>query len=237
MVIKMEIKNNLVLCPKGHYYNAAVHTSCPICASQGAQGSFSHTEAPTPAPAPTPTPGGFTPTEAPTPAATPTPGGFAPTEAPINASIGTGGVTQPAGNWGSGGVNPFSSPTVLAGDDMAGPSQVDPVVGWVVCIEGPCRGTDFRLHAGYNYIGREAGDIHIQGDNQISREKHAMVAYYHKNRMFYAGPTEGRNIIEINGEAVFNATQLKDYDVITVGSTKLLFLGLCGDKFAWGQES
>lgn len=222
----MEIKNNLVLCPKGHYYNAAVHPSCPICASQGGQGSFTPTEAPTGY-------GSFASTEAPNPAT----GSFPPTEAPINAGSGSGGVTQPAGNWGSGGINPFSTPTVLGGDDLAGPSQVDPVVGWVVCIEGPCRGTDFRLHAGYNYIGRETGDIHIQGDNQISREKHAMVAYYHKNRMFYAGPAEGRNIIEINGEAVFNAVHLKDYDVITVGSTKLLFLGLCGDKFAWGQES
>ena len=29
---------------------------------------------------------------------------------------------------------------------------VEPVVGWLVCIDGPSRGSDYRLHAGYNYI-------------------------------------------------------------------------------------
>ena len=233
----MEIKNNLVLCPKGHYYNAAVHSACPICAGKAVTpGSFSPTEAPIgTANEPTRPTGGFTPTEAPTGGVNP--GNFGPTEPPQGAgALGSMGVTQPAGNW-TGGVNVFSSPTVIGGDDMGAPDQVNPVVGWLVSINGPTRGTDWHIHAGYNYIGQEAGDIHIQGDNQISREKHAMVAYYHKNRLFYVGPAEGRNIIEVNGEAVFNAVRLNDYDIITVGNTQLIFISLCGDKFAWGQES
>ena len=47
------------------------------------------------------------------------------------------------------------------------------VVGWLVAVSGPCRGTDYRIHTGYNYIGREAGDICIRGDSTISAEKDA----------------------------------------------------------------
>lgn len=40
--------------------------------------------------------------------------------------------------------------------DNSTPSGVPmPVVGWLVVIEGLCRGTDYRIHTGYNYIGRE----------------------------------------------------------------------------------
>lgn len=146
--------------------------------------------------------------------------GVAKTEPVINNDIGTtipvdntDGATQPA--------NLFT--------------DIDPVVGWLVCIEGPMRGLDFKIRGGYNYIGRERGEIVIQGDNQISREKHAVISYYAKRDTYYVGPAEGRNIIELNEEPVFNATEVKSYDVITVGSTKLMLIGLCGKRFNWAE--
>ena len=33
---------------------------------------------------------------------------------------------------------------------------IDPAVGFLICIEGPHRGTDFRLVSGRNFIGRAA---------------------------------------------------------------------------------
>lgn len=250
----MEIKNDLVMCVKNHYFNAALHNVCPICGSPaagspvsgGRAGGFVPTESPGMGAAPAGGVGGFVPTEAPHgPGAAPAGGvgGFVPTEAPQGPgavrSPAAPGATTPAPAWdspGSGAVNPFSSPTVIGGD-ISAPGKVDPVVGWVVCIEGALRGTDWHLHAGYNYIGREVGDIHIQGDSQISREKHATVAYYSKNQTYYVGPAEGRNIIELNGEPVFNATKLKSHDVITIGTTKLMFIPLCGEEFTWEQEN
>ena len=233
----MEIKNDLVMCVKNHYFNAALHNVCPICGSPAVGGRV----------------GNFVPTERPGMGAAPAGGmgaapaggvgGFVPTEAPQGAGApgfsAAPGATAPAPNgWndpGSGAVNPFSSPTVIGGDLAAG-GKPDPVVGWLVCVEGPLRGTDWRLHAGYNYIGREVGDIHIQGDSQISRDKHATVAYYNKNQTYYVGPAEGRNIIELNGEPVFSATQLNSRDIITIGTTKLMFVPLCSEEFTWDQE-
>ena len=221
----MEIKNGPVMCANNHYFNATVHSVCPICGgppvNTGGAGSFVPTEKPDMSGAPA---GGV--------------GSFIPTEAPQAAGFSGGpGVTAPADPWSApgGAVNPFSSPTVIGGDISAA-GQVDPVVGWLVCVDGPLRGTDWRIHAGYNYIGREVGDIHIQGDSQISREKHAMVAYHNKNRTYYVGPAEGRNIIELNDEPVFNATKLNRRDIITVGTTRLMFIPLCDETFTWVQE-
>ena len=222
----MEIQNGPAKCANNHYFNASVHGVCPICGGRpvagGGAGSFMPTEKPDMGVAPAGGMGSFIPTEAPQGA-----GGFS----------GAPGATAPADPWkaNGGAVNPFSSPTVIGGD-LSASGQVDPVVGWVVCVDGPLRGTDWRIHAGYNYIGREVGDIHIQGDSQISREKHATVAYYDKNRTYYVGPAEGRNIIELNGEPVFNATKLNRHDVITVGTTKLMFIPLCDETFSWDQE-
>ncbi len=145
------------------------------------------------------------------------------------------GATVPVNNYGgpvAGPATPFGVPT-MPGGNLASAGQVEPVVGWLVCVDGPIRGVDFRIHSGYNYIGREEGDIHIHGDSQISRQKHAVVSYYAKRRSFHIGPADGRNIIELNDEPVFSPVEMKAYDVITVGSTKLVFVPFCGPSFDW----
>lgn len=201
----MEIK--MIECPNGHYYNAAVHASCPECAKTGASAGG----------------GNF-------PKTTP-PGVDAP------AQNGVMGHTMPVNNHsvptGGAGVTPFV-PTVPGGN-LAADGQLEPVVGWLVCIDGPLRGVDFRIHDGYNYIGREEGDIHIHGDDQISRQKHAVISFYAKRQTFHVGPADGRNIIELNDEPVFSPVEMKSFDVLTVGSTKLMLVALCGSRFSWTE--
>lgn len=111
-----------------------------------------------------------------------------------------------------------------------------PVTGWLVCTEGPAKGMDYRIRAGYNYIGRsEHMDICIRGDLQISRERHALIAYDHQERVFFFGPADGKSLVRINGKMVMNPTQLNAFDVISVGETKLLFVPLCGERFNWDE--
>lgn len=203
----MEIKTSMVTCPScGHPYDSAKNACCPHC-------------------------GGFTPTEAPGGG-----GGFTPTE-PLtgggggNYSANFSPTTPPDG----GGSNPFDVPTIIGGGKADG-DIAEPVVGWLVCIEGPARGTDYRLHAGYNYIGRESGDVRIRGDQQISRQNHAMVAYDSGEHLYFVGPSAGRNLIKVNGHAVLQAIEVKNYDVISIGTTKLIFVGLCGERFSWEKR-
>lgn len=225
----MEIKSKPVECPNGHFYNAALHDTCPICAGMqagGGVGSFGHTEAPGGGV------GSFGHTEAPGGGT----GNFSRTEAPGPVVNGyAGGKTAPVGNW-QGGVDPFERETSIGGD-LSADSQVEPVVGWLVCVDGPVRGTDFRIHAGYNYIGRESGDIHIKGDQQISRQNHAMIAFDSSELTYYVGPSAGRNLIKVNGKTVLNAVEIHSYDVISIGTTKLMFVALCGEHFRWDGEN
>lgn len=111
-----------------------------------------------------------------------------------------------------------------------------PVTGWLVCIDGPARGTDYRVKAGYNYIGRsEHMDIFIQGDMKIGRERHALVAYDDEEKMFFFGPADGKSIVRLNGKPVLSPMQLNPYDTLTIGSTKLMFVPLCGERFDWNE--
>lgn len=207
----MEIKNQLEQCPNGHYYNSALHPTCPICA----QGSIPPTE---PFPA-TSAPGGTYMADSPYMAENP---GFPRTE-PVSVDR---SVSTPS--------TPFQ-PTMIGGD-LNVPGGVEPVVGWLVCVEGPMRGNDYRLHAGYNYIGRELGDVRISGDQQISRQNHAMVAFDDADGIYYAGPSAGRNLLKVNGKTVLNAVELNRYDIISIGTTKLMFVPLCGEHFSWKKE-
>lgn len=217
----MEIK--MIECPNGHYYNAATHASCPECAKVGGASAEPNFPKTTP-------PGGGAPMQAaPIGHTMPVGGG--------NAGGANLGHTMPVNNAGGsvgGAATPFGVPT-MPGGGLSADSQLEPVVGWLVCIDGPLRGVDFRIHDGYNYIGREEGDIHIHGDSQISRQKHAVISFYAKRQSFHVGPADGRNIIELNGEPVFSPVEMKSFDVLTVGSTKLMLVALCGEKFSWTE--
>ena len=64
---------------------------------------------------------------------------------------------------------------------------IDPVVGWLLCVDGPEKGRDYRIRSGRNSIGRaENMDICISGDSSISRERHAIIAYDPKKIVLYA---------------------------------------------------
>lgn len=111
---------------------------------------------------------------------------------------------------------------------------IDPVVGWLVCVEGADRGQDYRIRSERNFIGRGEGmDIRIEGDETISREKQASVSFNPKNNQFKLHPGEGRGLIYLNNEDVDTATPIKAGDIIELGQTKLMFVPLCGDSFTW----
>lgn len=112
--------------------------------------------------------------------------------------------------------------------------EIDPVVGWLICIEGTEKGKDYRIHAENNYIGRgETMDIQILGDSAISRDHHAIISYDPRTRLFYFSPGPGRNIVRLNNEAIFMTQKIKARDVVEIGETKLMFLPFCGEVFNW----
>jgi hypothetical protein len=114
------------------------------------------------------------------------------------------------------------------------PSGVSPVVGWLVCVAGPDKGRDYRLHGEKNFIGRASTmDVAISSDDSISREKHAAVSFEPKKKVFWLLPGEASGLVYLNDEVVNAPTQLSSRDTIELGKTKLTFFPFCDDKFQW----
>lgn len=112
--------------------------------------------------------------------------------------------------------------------------KIEPIVGWLVCVEGPDKGKDFRIWARNNTIGRsEKMDICIKGDTTISRENHARLAYDDKHNNFHLIPAESTNNIYLNDNSVYIPTKLEEYDVIEFGDSKFIFVPFCNEKFTW----
>jgi hypothetical protein len=113
---------------------------------------------------------------------------------------------------------------------------VDPVVGWLVCVEGIDKGRDYRLHSEKNRIGRSVNmDISVK-DPAISRENHAVVAYDPRKGTFDIRPGEVRGMVYVNGEEVANSFVLSPYDKIELGESEFLFIPFVGVNFDWAGE-
>ena len=113
----------------------------------------------------------------------------------------------------------------------------DPVVGWLLCVEGIHKGEDFRLHTGRNFIGRaQSMDVCIAGDATVSREMHAVVVYEPKNNLYMVTSGDSKELCYLNGEVVLNPQKIGVNDVISVGSTELMFFPVCGEKFNWNAD-
>ena len=111
---------------------------------------------------------------------------------------------------------------------------VDPVVGWLVCTNGPDEGRDYQLRSGRNTIGRSRQmDVCVAGDDTISRENHAALAYDQKAIEFTLIPGEGRELVYLNGEALYQPSTIERHDEIEMGETTLHFVPFCDEEFQW----
>jgi hypothetical protein len=151
-------------------------------------------------------------------------------------------VMQPQAGAGS------SSPTMIKGynsspqmekseSESAKQSGFDPVVGWLVIIEGPGRGKAVEICAGMNSLGRSPGQrIRVDfGDASISGEGAAFITFEPKRRTFHINHGGKANIVYLNEEAVLTPMPLADGITITIGETKFRFVQLCGPDFTWEE--
>lgn len=116
--------------------------------------------------------------------------------------------------------------------------EIEPVIGWLVCIEGPRRGKDYKIREGKNFIGRSDDmQIRIIGDNNIERNNHAVIVYDRKNRTTHLLPGDSMGLAYLNEEAIFTPMELTAFSVIEMGNSKFLFIPLCGEHFEWENKN
>jgi len=136
--------------------------------------------------------------------------------------------TRPKDGWAGAESDPVTQPLMV---DKLG---IDPVVGWLVCVEGPDRGRDYRIRSENNTIGRsDKMYVCISGDVSIARERHAVISYEPQKNAFYLVPGDARGLVYVNGDVVLTPVALKAHDQIELGKTKLRFTPFCGEAFQW----
>ncbi|WP_300035034.1 FHA domain-containing protein [uncultured Roseobacter sp.] len=128
-----------------------------------------------------------------------------------------------------------ADPFGAVNEATAAPQHEKFPVGWLVVVEGPGVGHSFSIFSGASMIGRgEDQMIRLDfGDNSISRQNHAAIAYDEEQNKFYIGHGGKSNIIRRNARPVLSTEELNHTDLIRIGETTLRFVALCGSDFRW----
>lgn len=206
-------------CSAGHVYDADQFASCPYCNRNTRAIQFGAG-------------GGYTPTAA--------PGGYGNTAAPggYDAAIPpTGGRDSTIGET----VMPEAIRRRMEQEkdnrtvgEFKRRLGYEPVVGWLVCVEGPEVGKDYRLYGRINTIGRaQDNDVVLAQEHTVSQKNHVRLAYDAKHNNYQLIPGDGSNVTYLNDEPLYVPQRLNAYDILEMGETKLMFIPLCNDRFRW----
>jgi hypothetical protein len=76
-------------------------------------------------------------------------------------------------------------------------------------------------------------DVWLRNDPSVSRNRHAIIVYEPRERIFFAQPGESHELFYVNDSVVLSTTQLKDRDRISVGESTLIFVPFCNADFTW----
>jgi len=220
-------------CPNGHFYDASQNASCPTCSRSGGNTGFgdfgggSSYGATEPVGATLPADGGV--------------GATMPIGAPDNFGFDNSASSIPACNYGvteaivaSPAAQSGYGTTVPIGPSYGDVKSARPVVGWLVCTNGPSKGSDFRIFPENNTIGRAASnDVVIPDDPHITGDRAATITYDSRSKAFYFANGNSKNIIRLNDIPVLQTVMLNAYDKVEIGETTLLFVPFCGERFDW----
>ena len=196
---------NLVKCESGHFYDTGKYSACPHCAEAGA--------------------GDVT---------VPIVRSPANSNVTVPLSREDAQVTEAATGSLQNAVKAASSDNEKTVGFYSSAIGTEPVVGWLVCTEGPHFGEDFRLKSGRNFIGRSTGmDVAITKDSTVSRERHTAVVYEPRGNLFIVQPGDSKELSYLNGDVVLSPTRINANDRLSIGQTELMFIPCCTADFKW----
>ena len=109
---------------------------------------------------------------------------------------------------------------------------MNPVTGWLVCMQGAEKGRDFRLHVGRNFIGRAIeNDIALIDDREISRKDHCSIIYEPNQGSFVLLRGEGET--KVCGESLGGSVPLLGDERIEMGASVFVFVPFCKEDRKW----
>lgn len=111
--------------------------------------------------------------------------------------------------------------------------DIEPVVGWLVCVSGQIKGKSFKLKSGQNVIGASGiMDVYLPSKEKRKGEAQALLIFEPIKKEFILRVT-GNEKCTVNSENIESFVTLKNYDKIKIGEYQLIFKALCSDKFDW----
>ncbi len=122
-----------------------------------------------------------------------------------------------------------------------------PIVGWLVCLEGPSKGKDYRIVAQKNYIGRSADmDIRTLGDNEINQRSHGIIVYDPESNDTMLLPGDSQGLVYFwsdndGWKVVYESKKLNAGDRIKIGKSIFMFVPFCGNNnkgftYSWSDK-
>lgn len=229
-------------CPKGHWFDPSITPVCPVCAEEEARATYPAGQGAVPPTGPMNYGQNAVPPTGPV--------NYGQAKADSGMAAFSEGAQEESRSRNSRQETPQETHSLVdeidvtrvqsvfggsrSGDSEGEQEFFNPLVGWLVCTEGPSKGADYRIYSGYNYIGRNPSmDICITGDEYISHDRHAVITFDPRSSRFYFAPVNAKNIVRMNDESVLMPVEVKARDILEIGQTKLMLIPLCDDSFCW----
>ena len=109
------------------------------------------------------------------------------------------------------------------------------MVGWLVGLNKSFRGESFPVRTGRNTIGRDRrSDIVLSDD--LASGHHADLVFRPEEKRFILMDSNSTNGTFVNDLEVQPRCDLKEKDVIKIGTLLFLFVPLCREGAYWEEE-
>jgi hypothetical protein len=110
---------------------------------------------------------------------------------------------------------------------------LDFITGWLVCVEGPERGRDYRLHQGFNRIGRDYSlDVTIADESVPDKKVMCAVVYDDRTNHFFA-VEQPDQIVYLDEKPIQGAVQIDQGSVLHIGNGRYEFIPFCREGKTW----
>ncbi|MFI3172707.1 MAG: FHA domain-containing protein [Eubacteriales bacterium] len=112
-------------------------------------------------------------------------------------------------------------------------SGIEPVVAWLVCVQGVERGRAYLLYAGRNFVGRSVkSDVCIADDREVSGEDHCSIVFEPRRIVYMIARGNGESVL-IDGKPLQDSCMLQGEEEIQIGSSRFIFIPYCKEGRTW----
>jgi pSer/pThr/pTyr-binding forkhead associated (FHA) protein len=116
--------------------------------------------------------------------------------------------------------------------DNKAPDPGKRVTGWLVGIDDPCTGKDYRICPGYNWVGSDQTMDIIIPDASVADTHHCAIVYDERHNTTFLVAQEGRDVF-LNDQPVSHPLPLEADSLIRIGSIRFYYIPFCFEERSW----